>query len=342
MIDKPTDLFPKVSTTVNDGVLFPIDRRGQAIAEAYEYAESIIATLHEPLLILDSQLRVESANNPFYRMFRVKPAETIGKYIYELSNRQWDIPRLRESLGEILLRNTTIENFKFEHRFNTQGVQTLLLNARRVLDPLRKSECILLTFEDISNRGLAVTTAMAHLAAIVESSDDAIISKDLNGIITSWNRAAKNLFGYSAEEAIGQPITLVIPADHIDEESRILEQIRHGETVDHYETMRKRKDGSLVDISLTVSPLRDTEGNIIGASKIARNITERKRAEEALHESHVKLLLHSQELYRFNSAAVGRELRMIELKKEINKLSEQLSQPAPYPLEFEHDPKYAD
>jgi PAS domain S-box-containing protein len=119
-----------------------------------------------------------------------------------------------------------------------------------------------------------------RLAAIVESSDDAIVSKDLNGIITSWNRGAELLFGYTAEEVIGKPITILIPPDRIDEEPEIIECVRRGERVDHYDTVRRRKDGSLINISLTVSPVRGADGRIIGASKIARDITERKRAQE--------------------------------------------------------------
>ncbi len=123
-------------------------------------------------------------------------------------------------------------------------------------------------------------------AAIVEFSDDAIIGKDLNGIITSWNRGAEHLFGYAAQETIGQPITQLIPPDRLDEEPGILDRIRRGQSIDHYETVRRRKDGILLDISLTVSPIADARGRIVGASKIARDITERKRADE-----HTKLLL---------------------------------------------------
>ena len=122
--------------------------------------------------------------------------------------------------------------------------------------------------------------AAQHYAAIVESSDDAILSKDVNGVITSWNNGAQRLFGYTSQEAVGKPVTLLIPVDRHDEEPKILERIRRGERIDHYETVRQRKDGSLVDISLTVSPVRDGLGNIVGASKIARDITERKKAEE--------------------------------------------------------------
>jgi PAS domain S-box-containing protein len=118
------------------------------------------------------------------------------------------------------------------------------------------------------------------LSAIIESSDDAIVSKDLSGNITSWNPGAERIFGYTAEEVIGRSVTILIPEDRQDEEPGILERIRRGDRIDHYETVRRRKDGTLIDISLTVSPIRDSEGRIVGASKIARDVTERKRAEE--------------------------------------------------------------
>ncbi|MBJ6124834.1 PAS domain S-box protein [Microvirga splendida] len=134
---------------------------------------------------------------------------------------------------------------------------------------------------DVSARKEA-EQAEQRLAAIIESSDDAIISKNLDGIITSWNQSAERLFGYRAEEVIGQPVTILIPEGRQDEEPRILERLRRGERVDHYETVRRRKDGSPVEISLTISPVRNQHGRIIGASKIARDITERKRLEEQL------------------------------------------------------------
>ena len=124
--------------------------------------------------------------------------------------------------------------------------------------------------------------ATQQIASIVESSDDAIISKDLNGIITSWNRGAERLFGYTADEAIGKPVTILIPQQRQDEEINILERIRRGQRVEPYETVRVRKHGSLIDISLTISPVRNVQGKVIGASKIARDITERKRAEERI------------------------------------------------------------
>jgi PAS domain S-box-containing protein len=118
------------------------------------------------------------------------------------------------------------------------------------------------------------------LAAIVESSHDAIVSKDLNGIITSWNRGAQLVFGYSAEEIIGRPVLTLIPEDRHAEEADILARIRRGEKVEHYETVRRRKDGELIHVSLTISPIRGAGGRILGASKIARDVTEKVRAEQ--------------------------------------------------------------
>ncbi len=129
----------------------------------------------------------------------------------------------------------------------------------------------------------------AILAAIIESSQDAIVSKSLDGIVRSWNSGAERLFGFTEGEALGKPITIIIPPDRLHEEKNILERLRRGERIDHYETVRVAKDGRLIDISLTISPLRDTQGNLCGASKIARDITERKRAEAALRESEERL-----------------------------------------------------
>jgi two-component system, LuxR family, sensor kinase FixL len=123
------------------------------------------------------------------------------------------------------------------------------------------------------------------LAAIVASSDDAIISKNLDGTITSWNKSAERIFGYTPEEAIGQNITLIIPLERHAEESNILDRLRRGERVDHFQTVRRRKDGSLLDVSLTISPVRDSSGRVIGASKVARDITAQKQAERASQES---------------------------------------------------------
>ena len=129
------------------------------------------------------------------------------------------------------------------------------------------------------------------LSALIESADDAIVSKTLDGIITSWNKGAERIFGYSAEEAVGQPITIIIPANHLDEEPKILARLRAGERVDHFETVRQRKDGTLVEISLTISPIIGPHGQIIGASKIARDVTEQRQSRRALDEAAERLKL---------------------------------------------------
>jgi PAS domain S-box-containing protein len=154
-----------------------------------------------------------------------------------------------------------------------------MLDARPFSLPHQSVPMILLAFHDITARKQAEASG-AYLASIVESSDDAIVSKSLNGIINSWNKGAERLFGYAAEEVIGKSIAILIPQDRPNEEPTILERIKRGERVDHYETVRIRKDRSLIDISLSVSPIKDVEGKIVGASKIARDNTEKKKVEE--------------------------------------------------------------
>src|SRR5579872_586965 len=160
---------------------------------------------------------------------------------------------------------------------------------------------------DITERKEA-ERATSLLAAIVDSSDDAIVSKKLDGTITSWNKGAERLFGYSAQETIGQHITIIIPWERRDEEEDILRRLSHGERFDHFETVRRRKDGSTFDVSLTISPVRDSRGQVIGASKIARDISDRKRADRALRQSERRLAAEADALANLNewSARVWR------------------------------------
>jgi PAS domain S-box-containing protein len=158
------------------------------------------------------------------------------------------------------------------------------------------------------------------LASIVESSDDAIVSKNLEGIIMSWNQGAERLFGYTAAEVIGKSINILIPPDRIEEEPRILAQLRRGERVDHFETIRVHKDGSHLNISLTISPMKDAQGLTVGASKIARDISERVRQEQALQKANAALQEANADLQQFAYSAshdLQEPLRMLMVYSEL-------------------------
>jgi PAS domain S-box-containing protein len=174
----------------------------------------------------------------------------------------------------------------------------------------------LMTEKNINSPESPSSNIQRYFEAIVQSSDDAILSKDLNGIIRSWNAAAEKIFGYTAEETVGKSVTMLIPAGHSNEEPDILSRIRRGEKIDHYETVRQRKDGSLVNISLTVSPIKDDKGKVIGASKIARDITQQKRTEEAVQAARQELALLNQEL----------EARVKQRTKSLNLVVEQMEE----------------
>ena len=237
------------------------------------------------IFIWDLDGRIIEANDAFLRMVGYDREDlAAGRMRWtELTPPEWRDSDERR-LAELKLTGS-LQPFEKEY-FGKEGIRVPVLIGAA-------------TFEEGGNQGVAFVLdlterkcaeqAAEHLASIVESSDDAIVSKDLDGIIRTWNCGAERLFGYKAAEVIGRPITILIPPDRLDEEPGILARIRRGEPVDHYETVRRHKDGSLIDISLTVSPTRDAKGAIVGASKIARDITERKRAEQALRESEAKL-----------------------------------------------------
>ncbi len=232
-------------------------------------------------MVLSQDLRLQTANRAFYEMFKVPRESMQNTLLASLEYGTFDLARVRTHLQKMITDGTEFQAFELEHSFPSTGPRTLVIDARPFSLSGHFRPLILLSFHDVTMRKEA-EAANARLSAIVQSSDDAILSKDLNGIITSWNQGAERIFGYTSDETIGKPITILIPADRADEEPPILERVRRGERIDHYETVRRHKDGSLIEISLTISPIIDERGAIIGASKIARDITQRKRAEEAL------------------------------------------------------------
>jgi PAS domain S-box-containing protein len=191
-----------------------------------------------------------------------------------------DQPAVRKAIDRAIQSKSI---FELEHRVRRVDgtVGWILSRAVPVFDANGEIEEWFGAANDVT-AGKQAEEAQRRLAAIVESSDDAIASKDLNGIVTSWNKSAERLFGYTAEEIVGRPITTIIPPELHRDEDMILGKIRRGEKIDHFETVRVTKHGERIDVSLTISPVKDEQGNVIGAAKIARNITENRKIERAL------------------------------------------------------------
>ena len=231
------------------------------------YQENVIDTIREPLIALDQDLRVVTASRSFYEFFKVKPEETVGQLIYNLGNDQWDIPKLRELLETILPQKTTFDNYEVEHDFAAIGKRIMLLNARQIKRALGKERIILLAIEDVTERRLSEEKLL--LAAIVESSKDAIIGKSIDGVITSWNKGAEEIYGYTKSEIIGKSISVLIPPELPDEMTEMLRKIKLGESIENYETVRRRKDGQKhLRVPYPFAAVYDTEGRILGASTI--------------------------------------------------------------------------
>jgi PAS domain S-box-containing protein len=243
---------------------------------------AIVESSDDAIVAKDLNGIIYSWNAAAERLFGYKAEEIIGRSVLTL------IPEhLQTEEPEILRRIRA--NQKIDH-YSTQRISKSgkLLDVSLTISPIRDQTGKLVgaskIVRDMSEKKTA-DELQARLAAIVESSDDAIIGKDLNGIITSWNSGAKRLFGYEAHEIIGQSVLRLIPPHLQSEEPEILRKLMANQRIDHHETQRVSKSGKLLDVSLTISPIRDAKGNVIGASKIARDASERKRAQLALIES---------------------------------------------------------
>jgi len=247
---------------------------------------AIVDSSDDAIISKDLNGVVTSWNKSAERLFGYTSEEAVGQSITIIipEDRLEEEPHILSRLR----RGERIDHFETIRR-RKDGA---LLNISLTISPVRDSRGIIIGASKIARDITAAKQAERAsllLSAIVDSSDDAIVSKDLNGIITSWNKGAERVFGYTAEEVVGKPIYVIIPPDRLDEEPRILSRLRRGERVDHFETIRRRKDGVLIDVSLTISPVKDGRGNVIGASKIARDITRQKRAEKEIQLLNARL-----------------------------------------------------
>ncbi len=262
-------------------------RHTQALAEFEE------ASAHREIAINEERLRLAEAagqigtwewdqngekrflSPELYRIFGI--AEFDPDEARKWAARVWpeDWPKVQH----LMQQGSQTGKMEFEYRYlhPEDGLRWLYCRGCRFRNESRMFGIV----QDITDRK-AIEEAAQRLAAIVESSDDAIVGKDLSGIVTSWNPSAERMFGFTAQEMIGRPITTIIPPELRDDETRILATIARGERVEHFETVRIKKNGETVEVSLTVSPVRDEAGRIVGAAKIARDITQRKRTEQAL------------------------------------------------------------
>jgi PAS domain S-box-containing protein len=244
--------------------------------------DAIVESSDDAIISKNLDGTITSWNAAATRIFGYSSEEIVGQSILKLIP-----PELQHEEAEILNRLRSGE--RIEHYETVRVAKSgARINISLTISPIKNGEGRVIgaskVARDISDR-LRSDELRSRLAAIVESSEDAIVSKDLNGIIKSWNTGAFRLFGWKAEEIIGRSVLTLIPEELKQEEAEILRKLRAGERIDHYETQRLHKNGRLIEVSLTVSPIRDSSGRVVGASKIARDITERKRIQDALIES---------------------------------------------------------
>ena len=267
---------------------------------------AVVASSDDAIITETLEGTIETWNRSAETLFGYPAADAIGRSIELIVP-----PELRGSQDERSFRTTLHEGAR---HFETTG---LTRSGERVpisvaVSPIATPDGDVIGISRIArdmSRQKTLEREALRLAAIVNSSEDAIVSKDLNGIVQTWNRAAERMFGYTAEEIVGRPIRLIIPADRQSEEDQVLATIREGRAVEHFHTIRQRKDGNLIEISLTVSPVRARDGTVVGASKIARDVTEQgrlaRRLEEAARAKDEFLAMLSHELRTPLNAVLG-------------------------------------
>jgi PAS domain S-box-containing protein len=293
----------------------------QAVREAQDRMTGIIASAMDSIITTDDQQRILVFNAAAEKMFRCPASEALGQPVTRFIPQRYHAAhgghikkfgekgataRAMGALGKLWAVRADGEEFQIE-----ASISHIEAGGRKLFTVILR---------DITER-VQSEAARERLAAVVDSSDDAIISKDLNGMIKTWNRGAETVFGYSASEVVGQPMLMLIPPERVDEESQILARIRRGESVEHFETIRVRKDGKKIDISATISPIRDGGGAIVGASKIARDITERRQADERLAGQAEELSRQAEELLRSQLAL---ESQSFMLQSVLNSMEEGL------------------
>ena len=257
----------------------------QAVREAQARMAGIVASAMDAIITVDSQQRILVFNAAAVRIFGYSEAEVLGQPLERLIPERFRSAHAAHIrlFGETGTTNRAMGQLGALWAIRSDGEEFQIEASISQVD-VGGQKMFTVILRDVTERKQA-EEIRERLAAVVDSSDDAIITKTLDGTITAWNRGAEKVFGYAASEAVGKPMPMLIPPERDHEESDIRERIRRGESVKHFETVRIRKDGARIDISATISPIRDSSGAIVGASKIARDITEGKRAEAALQES---------------------------------------------------------
>ena len=257
----------------------------QALRESQSQLHSILQSAMDAIITTDEQERILVFNSAAEKMFRCSATEALGQPIAHFIPQRFHAAHSGhiKKFGENGATARAMGALGSQWGLRADGEEFQIEASISYVKSAGK-HLFTVILRDISER-VQAEEVREHLAAVVDSSDDAIIGKDLNGIITAWNRGAEKIFGFSAAEVMGKPMLMIFPPDRVNEESDILARIARGESVEHFETVRVRKDGAKIDVSVTISPIRDGSGAIVGASKIAHDITLRKQAEEAVQKS---------------------------------------------------------